>query len=93
MCRTISKNNKKLVRMEFSHRCCKCGSTKDLTIDHIIPVAMGGTSTRDNLQLMCQSCNLAKASRVEVYKYTHDTLDYISNWILSILILNRAYSS
>jgi len=44
--------------------CVKCGSKKDLQYDHIIPVAKGGNSTADNLQILCQKCNLEKSDRI-----------------------------
>lgn len=46
------------------HRCYYCGSTYNLTIDHIIPVAKGGTSTIENLRTLCGRCNMAKGSGV-----------------------------
>ena len=32
-------------------------------LDHIIPIARGGTSTPDNLQLLCHRCNIRKSDR------------------------------
>ena len=32
-------------------------------LDHIIPIARGGTSTPDNLQLLCRRCNIRKSDR------------------------------
>ncbi len=46
------------------HKCSYCGSTYDLTIDHIIPVAKGGTSTIENLRTLCGQCNMSKGSGV-----------------------------
>jgi 5-methylcytosine-specific restriction protein A len=37
--------------------CSFCGSTKDLTGDHIKPLNEGGTSTRENVRVLCRSCN------------------------------------
>ena len=45
------------------YRCRECGATNKETtlhIDHIIPVSKGGTNTEDNLQTLCEACNLAK---------------------------------
>lgn len=35
-----------------------------LTVDHVIPEALGGTTTVDNLCLACWDCNLAKQNRI-----------------------------
>jgi 5-methylcytosine-specific restriction endonuclease McrA len=42
--------------------CVECQSTFDLQYDHIIPVAMGGATTFENLQLLCASCNKRKGA-------------------------------
>ena len=33
-------------------------------LDHIIPIARGGTSTPDNLQLLCRRCNIRKSDHL-----------------------------
>jgi hypothetical protein len=43
-------------------RCALCERNCDLQIDHMVPVSRGGKSVRDNLQLLCSSCNMAKGS-------------------------------
>ena len=45
-------------------KCTTCGSNQNLQFDHIIPVAKGGATTVDNLQLLCQPCNLAKGAKI-----------------------------
>lgn len=55
---------RQLVLERDEWRCCYCGSTADLTLDHIFPVALGGCSTEDNLQVLCRRCNSAKGARV-----------------------------
>ena len=43
--------------------CYYCGSKtppKELTMDHIAPIARGGKSTRGNVVPCCKSCNNAK---------------------------------
>ena len=44
--------------------CQCCGEEKDLTVDHIIPVTLGGTSNIDNLQPLCQPCNSSKGAKI-----------------------------
>lgn len=41
-------------------RCVRCGSNEALEFDHIIPIAMGGSSTARNVQLLCEPCNRTK---------------------------------
>lgn len=41
-------------------RCKDCGSTEDLSIDHIIPFSRGGATGETNLQILCMPCNLKK---------------------------------
>lgn len=45
--------------------CANCGSTDNLQIDHIKPIARGGTNNFDNLQILCRSCNCRKSDRYE----------------------------
>lgn len=47
-------------------RCRRCGAGPDqerLEVDHIVPVARGGTSARSNLQTLCSVCNAGKGDR------------------------------
>ena len=44
-------------------RCVYCGTTKDLTIDHVIPRSKGGTESWENLVTACHSCNSKKGNR------------------------------
>jgi 5-methylcytosine-specific restriction endonuclease McrA len=43
-------------------KCTECRSTFDLQYDHVIPVALGGATTVENLQLLCSDCNLQKGA-------------------------------
>lgn len=46
-----------------AYRCQQCGGWHDLTIDHVIPRARGGTNDLANLQTLCRSCNSKKGAR------------------------------
>jgi hypothetical protein len=43
-----------------SGRCAHCGRRELLQFDHVIPVALGGASSPQNLQLLCAPCNRDK---------------------------------
>lgn len=53
---------KTLVKL-YGESCLRCGAVDDLTIDHVTPIALGGKSNLDNLQILCRSCNSSKSSR------------------------------
>jgi HNH endonuclease len=43
-------------------RCVACGGEELLQFDHVIPVALGGASAPENLQLLCAPCNRDKGA-------------------------------
>ena len=52
-----------------SGTCWYCGRQvgfNNLTMDHVIPLARGGRSTRDNLVPCCKECNTRKKSSLPV---------------------------
>jgi hypothetical protein len=51
-------------------KCAACPSTENIEFDHVIPVSQGGTSTADNLQLLCRPCNRKKRVRSTRYGAT-----------------------
>lgn len=42
------------------HYCGRAFLPKELTMDHIVPVARGGKSTKGNIVTSCKECNNAK---------------------------------
>ena len=64
--RLIPSSVKTLVWVRDKGRCVKCGSDKNLHYDHIIPFSKGGSSKdANNIQLLCQTCNLRKHDKIE----------------------------
>jgi hypothetical protein len=60
----ISKDVKLTVFKRDEGKCVECGSNFDIQYDHIIPFAMGGANTVENLQLLCARCNQQKGGRL-----------------------------
>lgn len=42
----------------------RCGATRYLQVDHIVPVALGGTPSRENLRVLCARHNRTEAARM-----------------------------
>lgn len=55
-------SRKNILRRD-NHKCQYCGSTTNLTIDHIIPKSKGGDETWENLVTACIKCNNKKGDR------------------------------
>ena len=48
-------------------RCYLCGrelTLREVTLDHVIPLARGGSHTADNLRVACRPCNSRKGARL-----------------------------
>ncbi len=62
-----SVSRRELLRRD-GHHCQYCGSSRQLTIDHVIPRSKGGTHTWDNVAIACKTCNHKKGD-----KYLNET--------------------
>lgn len=60
----IPDDTKLLVWQRDGGKCVKCEAQSELQFDHIIPVATGGASTPENLQILCGKCNRTKSASV-----------------------------
>jgi hypothetical protein len=45
-------------------RCVECGGAFNIQYDHILPVAHGGATTLENLQILCAECNRSKSDSI-----------------------------
>jgi hypothetical protein len=61
----VSKRLRYEVLRRDNHACRYCGASAPdatLTVDHVLPIALGGTDTADNLVAACVDCNIGKSS-------------------------------
>lgn len=49
-----------------------CTYDTDLTIDHIVPVSLGGSDDEWNLQAACRTCNGKKSNNMQTRNYWID---------------------
>ena len=57
---TQRKEIRKTILERDGYQCLKCGSTENLTLDHIVSVYSGGENSINNLQTLCNKCNAGK---------------------------------
>ena len=55
--------NRRNVLKRDGHACQYCGSTKRLTLDHVIPRVKGGPHTWENIVTACENCNSRKGEK------------------------------
>ena len=49
---------------KHGYKCLRCGRTDvKLTMDHVVPVSLGGAHSIDNVQPLCGSCNSSKQAQ------------------------------
>lgn len=54
---------------KYGNKCLRCGeSGMKLTMDHVVPLVLGGIHTIDNIQPLCRSCNSKKHTNIIDYR-------------------------
>jgi 5-methylcytosine-specific restriction endonuclease McrA len=56
--------SRRAVLARDGYRCQYCGSSRHLTLDHIVPRCRGGSTSWDNVVTSCAPCNVRKGARL-----------------------------
>jgi len=56
--------SRRVVLARDDHCCQYCGSTRHLTLDHVVPRSRGGSHSWENVVTSCAPCNIRKGSRL-----------------------------
>ncbi len=56
------------VLKKYGTRCLCCGSDAPPTMDHVVPLALGGPHDKTNLQPLCHMCNSTKRDTIADYR-------------------------
>lgn len=76
--RSAKKSNGSFTKQEwldlcnkYENKCLCCGSENDLSVDHIVPLSVGGTNYIDNIQPLCFRCNSKKRAKTIDYRMAY----------------------
>ena len=75
---------RRAIKEVFQNQCVYCGSTTDLTLDHVKPKSKGGDDTSRNVVCACRRCNQEKGSAHYLSWYRNQPFhDYLKEWQIS----------
>jgi 5-methylcytosine-specific restriction endonuclease McrA len=60
----ISKPSRAMIYARDQNKCQYCGSTRRLTIDHVLPKSRGGDDSWHNMVVACSACNTKKGDKL-----------------------------
>ena len=78
------------IKDNWNHQCAYCGSTEELTLDHVKPRSLGGPDVSSNVVCACNSCNHDKGHTEwktwyeEQYFYSWERMKAIEAWITPV---------
>lgn len=82
---TVECTNKEAIDfMKSKTHCVQCGSTNELTLDHIIPISWGFLSRHalDNFQVLCNTCNGTKSNNWSIDFQCDNSLSEVNLLVL-----------
>lgn len=65
---------RKQVLRRDGYRCTNCGLTSNLSVDHRVPLSLGGANSLSNLTTLCRDCHEHKDQR-KIFDSTFDAKD------------------
>jgi 5-methylcytosine-specific restriction endonuclease McrA len=83
----VTKRTRYEVLRRDNHTCRYCGGAAPdttLTVDHVTPVALGGTDDPANLVAACRDCNAGKASTSPDAALVEDVAQDAVRWAAAI---------
>lgn len=67
----------KALKEKYNYACLCCGKHEPeikLSMDHVKPLALGGTNTIENIQPLCMTCNFRKHKKYIDYRETYQAV-------------------
>jgi hypothetical protein len=68
------------IKEHWNNQCVYCGSSNNLTLDHVHPKTKGGHDTARNVVPACRSCNQSKSSTHWLTWYINQESFNLSNF-------------
>ncbi len=81
-----------LKRDDYTCRYCR-SREHELTVDHVLPVALGGSDDSSNLVAACKDCNSGKASSSPDDNLVADVADDAIRWAAAIAAYNAGLTA
>jgi 5-methylcytosine-specific restriction endonuclease McrA len=87
------------IKYKKKETCERCGGTYKLAVDHILPIAKGGTDCIRNKQTLCIHCNSKKNDTIDCAvqleflseRYKDTLLDFTDNVTLTRILSKKVY--
>ncbi len=74
-------------------KCKLCNKIKKLTLDHIIPLSLGGIHAKENIQILCKSCNSKKHNKLIFDKFKDININLFSPYLHNLLLKINSLSN
>lgn len=90
---SISKPQIQTRFQEFQNTCAYCKKPERLTVDHFIPIVLGGSDVLGNLVPACTRCNFSKQGRDPKEWFTSQDFFSAKQWKFILSVLGKKEST